>query len=239
MTTNIFRIASLASVMLIAQPVLAADATPAAGMKAGAANKIAPRNLQDNAYVNLSGTVGKILGDNSFELNYKGGTIKVTTDETWRSMYDSKSANALRVGQRVFVSGVVDDNWFSRKEIDAYSVRTTGTDGTAYSYNKQAASGSKADDTYMLGTATQYFGEGSNIMLSGIVSQVDGEDFWLRYSGGTIKVDGEKLDLPDNRLRVGDRVSVQGEIEDPFFQNKQIEARTITFVDMYPVTAKQ
>lgn len=231
---KIHLIASVASIALLAQPALAANDTPTSA--GTTSNTTAPRNLQDDAYVTLSGTVGKILGKNAFELNYKGGMIKVTTDEAWNSLYDTKSAYSLKTGQRVTVSGIVDDNWFTRKEIDAHAVNVMGQGGQAYSYNRgNDAKNQNMNDSYYLGTATHYVGEGSQVMLSGVVTKVEGDDFWLRYGNGTIMVDGDKLDLPDNRIAVGNRVMVRGEVNDPLFQKKQIEASSVTVIDMYRV----
>ena len=141
--TLLTSVAAIAAISV--QPAFAADQkmSDPAGVTQSAspmmkANSTSPKNLKEDAYVTLYGKVGKVLDKNAFELNYKGGTIKVSTDEAWGPLYDAKSAYMLKPGQNVTVTGSVDDGWFTRKEIQAYAIDVQGIGGKTYSYNRDA-----------------------------------------------------------------------------------------------------
>ena len=85
-------------------------------------------------------------------------------------------------------------------------------------------------------TATQYIGEDASVRLVGEVSKVDGDDFWLRYNGGAIKVDAGGIDMPKGSLSAGDKVVVTGKVDDHFFTEKDIDASSITRINMYAVS---
>lgn len=84
------------------------------------------------------------------------------------------------------------------------------------------------------GIVGRYFGE-DNISLSGMASRVKNKDeFVLSFSGGTVRVDTSDSRIPDNdRIAVGDRVAVYGEIEKGLFNNRKPEAEAIEKIGTY------
>ncbi len=83
-------------------------------------------NLPEKGTVIIAGKVGTIEGGDQFTLNYDGGTIRVDTNDAWPNIF-KKDANTatkqLTVGDNVVVTGKIDDNFFSKREIDAKSLR--------------------------------------------------------------------------------------------------------------------
>lgn len=77
----------------------------------------ATTSLQDGAYVTLSGTVGKIVDGDEFELRHGKGTIMVDTNDDWPNLFDNNAGQILKTGDKVRVSGEVDDNLFTKKEM--------------------------------------------------------------------------------------------------------------------------
>ena len=69
------------------------------------------------------------------------------------------------------------------------------------------------------------------VTLSGTITKVDdeGEEFTLDYGSGSIRVEVEDWswgDRPD-RIRQGDRVTVNGRVDDDLFQSKEIDAESV------------
>lgn len=60
----------------------------------------------------------------------------------------------------------------------------------------------------------------------------------LKYAGGTIQVDADDFHMEEtNQLRTGDRITVVGEIDDDWFEKREIDADRIMRVSTYPPIA--
>jgi hypothetical protein len=91
-----------------------------------AADNARTDNLPEKGSVTIAGTVSKITDSDEFDLSYDGGMIHVDTNDAWPNIFKKDANNAakqLMVGDHVVVMGKIDDNFFSKREIDAKSLR--------------------------------------------------------------------------------------------------------------------
>jgi uncharacterized protein YdeI (BOF family) len=83
-------------------------------------------NLPDNGMISLTGTVERVINNDEFDLSYGGGVIRVDTNDAWPNLFKrdaNTAARQLSVGDRVSVMGKIDNNFFTKREVDAYSLR--------------------------------------------------------------------------------------------------------------------
>lgn len=191
-------------------------------------------NLKDDDYVTLSGTVGKMISGDEFELNYGSGKIKVDTNDFWPEIFkpDSEASNLaykLKPGDRVTVSGRVDKSWLTENEIEAEAISyRTGSYTTTYR-NPNLQSNWK--DRHF-----DYFREDGKLSLAGSVTRiVNDHEFILGYGGGnSIQVDTDGLGVPKtNPFTVGERVTVYGTFDKGLTERDEIQAEAIERSDYY------
>ncbi len=227
---------TLTSLLLatVASPALAQNtATPNANNAATNARTVTtttPANLKDDAYVTINGTVEKISEGDAFTLRYAGGTIGVDTNDTWPFLFNNDSTDLLRVGDKVTVIGQVDDNFFTRKEVDASSIRVKGANASRFYENTQNGNNSYGNDYSWDETMDE-----DNVRLTGTVMRlVDDETLELSYGTGTIRVDTEDLNRDtQNWLQVGDIITVYGEMDNNWFGKKELEANYLVRTSSY------
>lgn len=207
--------------------LLAATTALTVAMAGSAMAANSTQNMEDGAYVTLSGKVVAITDEDEFQLIHNGQKILVDTNDEWPDLFDKSAQQILKTGDMITVSGVVDDNLFGKNEIDAKAIRYDGTTYTRMyvveSYpmaNYNPASGMR-DDEYM--------------SLTGTISNITEDDkFMLNYGTGTIEVETDGIDLEEsNRLSVGDRVTVEGELDKNWFSARELEADTIYVISEY------
>ncbi len=180
-------------------------------------------DLIHNDYVTLSGTVDQILNADEFTLNYGSGKIKVDTNDSWPQLFKddrTKVGYVLRSGDQVTVRGRVDRNWTAANEIEAEMVsHDTGAHVVTY-YTPNMRS-NRADNLN-----PGYFREGGRMSLTGTVAEIkNADEFILRYSGGEIQVDTNGIAIPSNqRLAVGERVTVYGVYDEGIIERNEIQA---------------
>ncbi|SLK09580.1 DUF5666 domain-containing protein [Novosphingobium mathurense] len=76
--------------------------------------------------------------------------------------------------------------------------------------------------------------DGEWLSVSGTVQSVSGDNFVLDYGEKTIPVEMDDYDWYDeNKLVVGDQVSVTGRMDDDFFQSRRIEASSVYVDDLH------
>ncbi len=211
----------------ISAAALALAITPATG-----AQNTPPAALPDNSYVTISGTVAEVLDADEFTVNYSGGTIKVDTNDAWPNLFRKEALEMLKPGDRVTITGKVDDNLFARKEIDASSISHQGkTYSRVYSQTPY--------DTAYYGYWPYYGWDdkmyNDNVSISGTVSRViDDDEFEMKYGTGTVKVDTSALNVDANRLlQVGDRVMVYGDMDDNWFSKRELDADYLVRTNVY------
>lgn len=198
-----------------------------------ASSALAAEGLTHNEYVTLSGTVGKVISADEFELNYGSGTIKVDTNDTWPEMFtrhkDRGNLPLIKPGDNVTVSGRVDKNWLTANEIEAEMV-TIATGNMTTTFRNPRNTGN------IIQRNIGYFSKGGQMSLSGTVTEVKNDhEFILQYgSGNTIQVDTDTLSIPnDQRIAVGERVTVYGTFDKGLTERNEIQAEAIDRSDHY------
>lgn len=188
----------------------------------GSAQAANQNTAEDDSYVTLSGTVGGVSDKDEFTLNYGGGTIKVDTNDAWPNLFNRDANNAtryIREGDRVVVTGKVDDNWFTQRELDAYSLRhQRGSEVFNYEAERRSAAAPAIKDDML--------DDKGSVTITGTVSKVeDNGRYLVRYPGKmtAIRVDASAL-KEAGPFNVGDRVTVTGPLTDTLFTRKEIKA---------------
>lgn len=172
----------------------------------------------DGTWVNLSGTVESVSAD-SFRLNYDGGAITVEMDDGDRDADGYK----LVKGDKVTVTGAVDDDFFGSDSIEASSVYVEGINTTFY------ASAMDEEDLFVPITPVNP----STVQLQGTVTQVNDDNFTIDNGTRMITIGVNEMSynpLDDDgyqKVSEGDRVRVVGEYDTDLFQNHSFEADSI------------
>lgn len=81
----------------------------------------AAKEMRDGAYVTTSGTIKNHSGDR-FEVSYQNGSIPVDVSSLGYNPFDNEGIQKLEEGDRVYVYGNVDDDFFDNKGILATGV---------------------------------------------------------------------------------------------------------------------
>ncbi len=217
-----FSLLTATALCLSASAAFAAD-TVVTGDTA-AANRANP-DLMHNDYVTLSGTVGKMVSGDEFELNYGSGVIRVDTNDTWPELFKADKARTvpmLKTGDRVTVTGRVDKNWMTANEIEAETV-TFGSGNYTTTYRNPNTRGSWIDRNL------DYFREGGRMSITGTVTEVKNDhEFILQYPGGSMQVDTDGIAIPAaSRIAVGERVTVYGTYDKGLTERNEIQAESI------------
>lgn len=183
-------------------------------------------------YVTLSGTVSKILDDDRFELDYGNGMTQIDYDDALHDLF-AKSGRRIKAGDKVTVTGKIDNSWFTKREILVSSIIHL-TDDFILLYKRPAVA--PGDEVpALVGVAKPSLFLDGQVALTGIVSGVAYKgSFALRYEDGTIQVNALDIKIPDNnRIDRGDVVTVYGKIDDSFFKDRAINAETVEKIGVY------
>jgi len=182
-------------------------------------------------YVTISGTISKVLDNDRFELDYGNGFTQIDCDDALHDVFE-KSGHRIKVGDKVTVTGKIDNNWFTKHEILVSSILHI-TEDYVLLYKRAATAGEEVP--VIVGVAKPSLFLDGQVALTGIVSSTVYEgSFTLRYEDGTIQVDAAGIKIPDNNHIVsGDIVTVYGKIDNSFFQNRAITAETVEKIGVY------
>lgn len=186
---------------------------------------------------------GKILevSDDEIVLGYGDRKVEVEFDEWPWEEVDMETM--FKKGERVTVSGTVDKEWFSNNEIEANNIYLDDqyvyyflNDTTPAYYIETVKLDSQSADKMsnkMNDRSMKNLGDGAFFSASGEITSVDGREFTLKTKNQKINVDTESLSKNplDNsglqQLAVGDRVYVYGEIDDKFYDDRELSADSI------------
>lgn len=174
-----------------------------------------PYTQPDGTWINLSGTVESVTTD-SFLLNYDGGSITVEMDDGDR---DADGYKLVR-GDRVTVSGAVDDDFFGSDSIEASSVYVENINTYFYA--------SAIDDEDPFVPVAPILP--SVVQLQGTVTAIGVDDFTIDTGARkiTIEVDEMGYDPLDDegyqKIVKGERVRVGGHYDVDLFENHSFEA---------------
>lgn len=196
------------------------------GLLALGALSTAPASAQDpymqpdDSWISIDGTVEQVFADR-FTLDYGEGLVTVEMDDGDRDADGYK----LMSGDKVTVSGMVDDDLFEMTTIEAGSVYVENL-GT-YFY----ASSADEEDAFVTITSPVVV---SQTVVQGTVTDVTDEEFTISTGSRLIRVETEEMaydpldDLGYQQIDVGDYVSVTGRIDDDFFEGRELVAERIT-----------
>lgn len=196
---------------LLATPAAAADNRAAMG--------------EDDEWITVTGTVLSVAGED-FALGYNGGTIEVEMDD-----HELDADRWLRKGDRVTVSGEIDDDFYDRRSIEANSVYVPRLNEYFYAGDaEERLRGHHARSVATYGEL-EAASDDEFVSFTGRVVEVEGNELGVEVGGRVVRVDGGDLDRAsiDKDVDVGDHVSVSGEIDDAdLFGDREVDASAIT-----------
>lgn len=206
-TSSLKTILGLATVSLLA-------AAPLQGQQ--------PYEMEDQSWIRIDGTVQDVRAD-AFTLNYGNGFITVEMDDGDRDA----DAYKLVEGDKVTVSGMIDDDLFQAATIEASSVYVENLDTYFYS------SSLDEEDTFV--TITEPITV-ANTIVQGTVTEVNPSESQFKIYAGSdhLTVDVREMaynpldDVGYQRLSVGDYVSVSGDIDYNLIEGRHLSAESVT-----------
>jgi len=178
-----------------------------------------PYTKPNNAWISIDGTV-KAVNVDTFTLDYGKGRITVEMDDGDRDA----DAYILLPGDKVTVTGKIDDDFFQRTTIEASRVYIEKLG--AYFY----ASARDDEDTYITAvTPVVDF----RTVVQGVVAVVNGDKFQLTV--GTTNLTVDVAEMPYNpldnkgyqRVETGDLVRVTGNMDYEMFEGRELKAETL------------
>ena len=178
-----------------------------------------PYAKENNSWISINGEVDSVSTD-QFELDYGEGNITVVMED------DDRKGYQLKKGDEVRVSGLMDDNFYNDSVIEAGSVHIKN----ANTYFYAGAMDEQDVDFTVMSPILR------DTVIKGNITHVSLKDEEFTLDTGiqmlTVEVD-EMLSNPlDNggylQLSVGDRVSVNGKIDDDLFEGRVFEAVSVT-----------
>ncbi|MDX1379866.1 MAG: hypothetical protein R3233_02040 [Xanthomonadales bacterium] len=189
---------------------------------AAVADEPNPYLKADDTWISISGTVD-VVHPNSFVLDYGDGMVKVEMDDGDRDA----DAYKLLKGDKVTVSGRIDDDFFEMTKIEASSVfvENLGTTFYASSVDEEAYEGldPSAIPPVMI----------SRTVVRGEVTKVDGDEFVVDTGARHLRVDvsGMSFDPLDDegylKIEAGDTVKVIGQIGVDLFEGRELRADSV------------
>lgn len=180
-----------------------------------------PYNKPDNAWISISGTVETVARD-TFTLDYGEGIVTVEMDDGDRDA----DAYKLLKGDKVTVSGLVDDDLFETTTIEAGSVYVENI-GTHFF----ASAADEEDDAWIVTTTPVVV---SSTVMRGLVTEAGDDHFTLNTGNKRVRVEVDAMpynpldDEGYQKVKKGDFVEVSGYIDDELFERRALDARAIT-----------
>jgi uncharacterized protein YdeI (BOF family) len=178
-----------------------------------------PYAKPDDSWISLSGTVNAVNRD-SFTLDYGERTITVEMDDADRQA----ETYALRMGDKVTVNGLIDDDFFETSKIEASSVYVEKLGRHFFA---------SALDEEDFSTVTYLAPIDGGIAVHGLVTQVGGGEFTIDNGVRSVRVDVGDMaydPLDDDgyqKVEVGDIVRVEGRMDDDFWESRELMANSI------------
>lgn len=199
--------------------IIATLATLSAMISQPAFSDSDPYLQPDETWIRLSGEVESVSED-AFILDYGDGIVTVEMDDGDRDADGYKLVN----GDKVTVSGMVDDDFYETTSIEASSVyvENIGTYFFASAADEEAG-------FVEVGTPVSV----SFSVLKGTVSEVNEESFVLNTGPRRMVVEVDEMSynpLDDEgyqKVEVGDLVSVTGSVDNDLFEGRVFEAESV------------
>jgi uncharacterized protein YdeI (BOF family) len=207
-----YRIPGFALTLLVAATAL--TAAPASGQQN-------PYLQPNESWITLDGTVEDVTRD-AFTLLYGDGMIRVEMDDGDRDA----DAYPLVEGDRVTVTGKIDDDFLEVARIEASSVYVHHLGVRFY------ASAADEEDWRMMPEPPTT----ARTILRGTVTDVRSDEFDINTGARKVTVDIDELgydpldDAGYQKIEVGDYVSVTGGIDFDLFEGRQLEAASVVTI---------
>jgi hypothetical protein len=135
----------------------------------------------------------------------------------------------LMQGDSVTVYGLIDDDFFEARTIEASRVYVENLGTYFYA--------SAVDEEDRGGFVTLFSSlDPSTVVLQGSVTAVDDEEFVIDVGSRQVTVEVEEMaynpldDEGYQRVDVGDVVSVTGEVDDDFLEGREVVAESVTTI---------
>lgn len=194
---------------------------------AASAEEPNPFLMPDDSWITISGTVETVSTD-TFTLDYGDGAVIVEMDDGDRDA----DAYKLMVGDKVTVSGSIDDDFYETTTIEASSVyvENLGTTFFASALDEETTEGWAVAVTVPVAI--------SETIVYGTVTDVDEHEFTVDSGLRELRVDVEEMaynpldDEGYQKIRVGDRVKVTGNIDTDFFEGRELMADAVIKLNM-------
>lgn len=174
----------------------------------------------DDSTISISGKVAAIEED-AFTLDYGAGRIRVDLDDGWE--WFPPGTPHLTIGEMVTVNGMIDDDMFNSREIEATSIYRATTRTFLYSDATNAR--------FLPPIVEVRPDERSWVNLAGTVTGISGREFILDTGLREIRIDTDNMDydpVTASRIRPGTRVSVTARVDDEdIFERREIDAEAV------------
>lgn len=176
----------------------------------------------DGEWLSVTGKVVSLAGE-EFTLDYGASNIVVEMDD-----YDWYNENVMLPGDRVTVTGRMDNDFYENRKIEASSVYVDSLNEFFYASAADEEDGGYA---YLIDRAPE---DGEWVVMTGEVAEIDGTEMTLDTGILRYRVDADTLNYnPFDRdmlsgVEVGDRVVVSGDMDDAdLFDGREIDATSI------------
>lgn len=178
-----------------------------------------PYRSPDDSRITLDGTVVDV-GVDEFTLDYGDGIVTVEMDD------EDRAAETYRLayGDRVRVTGRIDDDFFESTSIEAHTVYVHGIGMAFY------ADATDEEIPHIVGPTEILV---STTVLDGMVSEVRADEFVINTGQRAVTVEVDEMasnpldDQGSQRIETGDWVSVTGSIDRNFFEDRVIVAESV------------
>jgi uncharacterized protein YdeI (BOF family) len=172
----------------------------------------------NNEWITLSGEVSSVAGD-SFMLDTGDRTVRVEMDD-----YDIYNERFVQPGDKVAVSGAIDNDFFEARKIEASTVYVEKLGEHFY------ASAADEEDPTPIITVIDYINEGEQLALTGTVVRANPSSNELILDTGPTNIHVDTDGVRDaDRVDVGDHIFVVGAMDDAdLFEGREILADSMT-----------
>ncbi|MBK5929801.1 hypothetical protein CCR82_04440 [Halochromatium salexigens] len=176
----------------------------------------------DDSWISVSGTVESVTHD-AFVLDYGEGVMTVEMDDGDR---DADGYRLVR-GDNVTVNGRIDDDLFEARTLEASSVYVENIDTYFYA----SAFDDEAINDVIVTVQTPVVISATTVQ--GTVTEVGSEEFVVDTGLSKVRVEVDELaynpldDEGYQKIEVGNRVSVTGQIDDDLFEGRELVADSV------------
>ncbi|MBK5938276.1 hypothetical protein [Halochromatium roseum] len=181
-----------------------------------------PMTQPDDSWISVSGTVESVTRD-AFVLDYGDGLMTVEMDDGDR---DADGYKLVR-GDKVTVNGRIDDDLFEARTLEASSVYVENIDTYFYA---SAVDEEDINDVIVTVSTPVVI---SATIVQGRVTEVGTDEFVVDTGLREVRVEVEEMaynpldDEGYQKIEVGDRVSVTGQIDNDLFEGRELVADSV------------